>query len=284
MFEYLITNQLLTCLTFVAYPNMKKIIYCFLFMTVLGCKNNDENKDEPANNPPPPDSIGFSIINVYPHDTSSFTQGLVVYKGKLYEGTGEYGTSKLLKTDLKSGRIEKQIPLDSSFFGEGITILNDTVYQLTWKQGKVFVYNEKDLKKVKEFDFDKEGWGITNNGKNLIVSNGTNKLYFYNPSDFKLIKELEVLEAGTPAFNLNELEYIEGYIYANQWQLPYILKIDPSNGKVVGKCDLSEIWKRVKAKDPMSDVPNGIAYDSSIKKIYITGKNWPDLFEIQFSQ
>jgi len=253
-------------------------------MTMLGCKNNDENKDESDNNPPPPDSIGFSIINVYPHDTSSFTQGLVVYMGKLYEGTGEYGSSKLLKTDLKSGRIEKQILLDSMFFGEGITILNDTIYQLTWKQGKVFVYNEKDLKKVKEFNFDKEGWGITNDGKNLIVSNGTNKLYFYNPSDFKLIKELEVLEAGTPAFNLNELEFIEGYIYANQWQLPYILKIDPSNGKVVGKCDLSEIWKRVKAKDPMSDVPNGIAYDSLTKKIYITGKNWPDLFEIKFSQ
>ena len=249
----------------------------------VACKNSDENGDEPVKTPPPPANLSYSILNVYPHDTSSFTQGLVVYKGVLYEGTGEYGTSKLLKTDFKSGRIEKQLLLDKKYFGEGITILNDTIYQLTWKEGKVFVYNEKDFKKIKEFDFDKEGWGITNDGKNLIISNGTNNLYFYNPGDFKLIKELDVLEAGTPAFNLNELEYIEGFIYANQWQLPYILKIDPSNGNVSGKCDLSEIWKRVKAKEPLSDVPNGIAYDSSSKKIYITGKNWPDLFEIQFS-
>lgn len=127
------------------------------------------------------------------------------------------------------------------FFGEGITILNDMIYQLTWKEGKVFVYNEKDFKKIKEFDFDKEGWGITNDGKHLIISNGTNHLYFYNPSDLKLTKDLEIIEAGSPAFNLNELEYIEGFIYANQWQLPYILKIDPANGNVVGKCDLSEL-------------------------------------------
>ena len=250
----------------------------------LACKNSDESQDEPGNPPPPPANLSYSIVNVYPHDTSSFTEGLVVYKGFIYESTGEHGSSKLLKADIKSGKIEKQISLDSVFFGEGISILNDTIYQLTYKEGKVFVYNEKDFKKIKEFAFDKEGWGLTNDGKNLIATNGTNNLYYYNPSDFKLIKEVEVLEAGTPAFNLNEVEYIDGFIYANQWQMPYILKIDPSNGNVVAKCDLSEIWNRVKAKEPLSDVPNGIAYDSSSKKIFITGKNWPDLFEIKFSQ
>ena len=254
-------------------------------MSLLACNNTkDEEHKNDKTKPAAPVNIGYSILNVYPHDTSSFTQGLSIYKGDLYEGTGEYGKSKLLKIDIKTGKIQKEIALGEKFFGEGITILNDTAYQLTWKEKIVFVYTVKDFKRVKEFPLDTEGWGMTNDGKNLIVSDGTNNLYFHNPSDFKLIRTLEVTENGTPTFNLNELEFIDGYVFANQWQYPYILKIDPSNGQVVAKSDLTEIWNRVKQKNPNSDVPNGIAYDPATKKIYITGKLWPDLYEIQFKK
>ncbi|HYM94459.1 MAG TPA: glutaminyl-peptide cyclotransferase, partial [Chitinophagaceae bacterium] len=139
-------------------------------------------------------------------------------------------------------------------------------------------------KKIKEFSINTEGWGITTDGKELIVSDGTSNLYFYDPSTFHLLRTEEVTEAGDLSHNLNELEYINGYVYANQWQYPYILKIDPKNGEIVAKADLTDLWSRVQAKDPQADVPNGIAYDSATKKMYVTGKCWPELYEIQFSQ
>lgn len=225
--------------------------------------------------------ISDSVLKTYPHDTSSFTQGLTVYKGTLYEGTGEYGHSKLLKVDLVTGKKEKEISLDSTFFGEGITILKDTLYQLTWQEKKVFAYTLKDFKKVKEFDINTEGWGITTNGAELIVSDGSNNLYYYNPSTFQLLRTQSITEGGSPSYNLNELEFIDGYVYANQWQAPYIFKIDPGSGTVIGKIDLTSTWNRIKMIDPLADVPNGIAYDTATKQIYITGKKWPELYEIQ---
>ncbi len=202
----------------------------------------------------------------------------------MYEGTGENGHSRLMEIDLTTGKAIRQISLDPKFFGEGITILNDTVYQLTWQNKVVFVYTLRDFKKVKEFPINTEGWGITNDGKNLIVSDGTSNLYFYEPSTFRLLRTQAVTDAGNLAYNINELEYIDGFIYANQWQLPYIYKIDPDAGEVVAKADLNEIWNRIRIKDPQADVPNGIAYDPVSKKIYITGKLWPELYEIQFGQ
>ena len=148
----------------------------------------------------------------------------------------------------------------------------------------MFVYTLKDFKKIKEFPLDTEGWGITTNGQELIVSDGSSNLYYYNPSTFQLLRTQSITEGGSLSYNLNELEYIDGYIYANQWQAPYILKIDPGSGTIVGKIDLTNVWTRVKAKDPMADVPNGIAYDTATKKIYITGKKWPELYEIELSK
>ena len=231
-----------------------------------------------------PAILTYSINNTYPHDTSSFTQGLIVYNNNLYEGTGENGHSKLLKVDLKTGKAEKEVKLEDKYFGEGITILNDTIYQLTWQNNVVFVYTLKDFKKIKEFHINTEGWGITNDGKNLIVSDGSSNLYFYEPSTFRLLRTQSVTDAGSLAYNMNEMELIDGYVYANQWQLPYIFKIDPNSGQVTGKTDLTEMWNRIKIKDPLADVPNGIAYDSASKKIYITGKKWPELYEIQFGK
>lgn len=265
---------------------MKKLLCLVLPAFLAACNNGpdkpaDEGSDDKQGGAP---SISYSILKTYPHDTSSFTQGLLFYKGQLYEGTGLNGKSKLMKVDLQTGKALQAISLDQKYFGEGVTILNDTVYQLTWQNKVVFAYTLKDFKKIKEFTIDREGWGLTNNGSELIASDGSGNLYFYEPSTFRLLRTLSVTDQGTPSFNLNELEYIDGYVYANQYQYPYIYKIDPASGFIVGKTDLTDLWNRIKAVDPAADVPNGIAYDEATKKIYITGKLWPELYEIDFSK
>lgn len=257
---------------------------------LISCNGDDKT---PAPGPEAPlagnvKNIGISVVNTYPHDTGSFTQGLVIHKGQLYEGTGgsdyapEGRTSELLKVNLQTGKAEKTIALDKKYFGEGITILNDTVYQLTWREKVVFVYTLSDMKKVKEFPINTEGWGITTNGKELIVSDGTSNLYFYDPVSFKLLRTQSVTLDGNFLDSINELEYIDGYVYANRWTYPFIFKIDPASGQVAGQIDVTSIWNRIKQIDPDADVPNGIAYDQDSKKIYITGKKWPELYEVQF--
>lgn len=276
--------------------NMKRIIsLAAILLSLAACNDNkndtasgtgkaDNAGGSTAAAPAAPKSISYSIHQTYPHDTSSFTQGLVFYDGSLYEGTGEYGHSHLLKTDLKTGKIEKQVSLGQKYFGEGITILRDTIYQLTWQEKVVFAYTLKDFKKVKEFSINTQGWGITTDGQYLLVSDGSSNIYYYDPSTFRLQRTQTITEGGSLSFNLNELEYINGFLYANQWQAPYILKIEPGSGSIVGKVDLTNIWNRVKAKDPAADVPNGIAYDSTSKKIYITGKKWPELYEVALGE
>lgn len=249
---------------------------------LLSCKSKDKPPVIPVVDGPK--VMGFSIVGTYPHDTSSYTQGLLIYNGVMYEGTGNYGFSKLKKVDLATGKTEKEISLDKKYFGEGVTILRDTVYQLTYKEKTVFVYTLKDFKKIKEYTVDFEGWGLTNDGTSLIISTGGSDLLYYDPSTFKLIKKQAITESGSPAHDINELEYINGFIYANQYKEPYIFKIDPATGVVIAKADVSSMWNRIKAIDPDADVPNGIAYDAATKKIYITGKWWPELYEVQFSQ
>jgi glutamine cyclotransferase len=257
---------------------MKWFFLMVTLITFMACNNDDSNGDETASAP----VISHSITASYPHDTSSFTQGLTFYNGELLEGTGMEGKSKLMAIDLNTGRAKNEISLDSALFGEGITVLNDTLYQLTWKNRIVLVYSAKDFKKIKEYPLNTEGWGITNDGTNLIVSDGSSNLYFYEPSTFRLLRTQGVTEMGNLSINLNELEFINGYVYANQYEYPYILKIDPNSGQVVSKLDLSEVVQRVKAKMPQADVLNGIAFNPQTNKIYITGKYWPELYEIQF--
>ena len=261
---------------------MKKLLPLLLIIVFISCKDKDKEPDPP--HPDTPKSMSYSIVGTFPHDTSSYTQGLVIYQGEMYEGTGNYGFSKLKKVELSTGRTLQEVSLDAKFFGEGITILRDTIYQLTWKQKKVFAYTLKDFKKVKEFDFDFEGWGLTTDGTQLIVSTGGSDLHYFDPSNFKLLKTQTVTDAGSATFNLNELEFINGYVYANQYEYPYIFKIEPSTGKIVAKADLTSMWDRIRAREPRADVPNGIAYDTATKKIYITGKWWPELYEVQFAE
>ncbi|MEY4891721.1 MAG: hypothetical protein RIQ34_333 [Bacteroidota bacterium] len=259
--------------------NYKILIVIAIFLCSCEEKKLDADPLQPAG----PKPLSFSILHTYPHDTSSYTQGLQIYQGNLYEGTGNYGKSALKRVELETGKSVQEIKLDPRFFGEGITILHDTVYQLTWQEKKVFVYTLPTFKKVREFDVSFEGWGLTTDGTNLIVSNGSGELFFYRPSDFTLIRTQVVTEGGAPSYNLNELEYIDGFIFANQYTYPYLLKIDPNSGMVVAKADLSEPWNRNRSLYPKADVPNGIAYDAEKKKIYVTGKWWPQLYEIEFS-
>ncbi len=259
-----------------------KNIFPFLIIFFAACNNSSEVDD---NNHPPAPAISYNIIKVYPHDTASFTQGLVWYNNEMYEGTGLEGESKLLKTDIINGKESLKINLDKNIFGEGITILNDKVYQLSWRNHKVFVYDINSFKKIQEFNWDFEGWGITHNNKELIISTGSNNLYFVNPETFQIENIVGVSDHNGPVGDLNELEFINGFVYANIWNLDYIIKINPTTGKVEGKMDLSGLLhKSGMAFDPNKvNVLNGIAYDSTKNSLYITGKKWPALFEIKLN-
>lgn len=250
-----------------------------LFFTIFGCQQKSNTTPQEENSPQKISPLNFSVVASYPHDTSSYTQGLQIYKGRLFEGTGQYGSSKLMEIELKTGKTLRSIQLNEQFFGEGITILRDTIYQLTWREKKIFCYT-LDFKKINEYEIDKEGWGLTNNGNDLILTNGSGELYFYSPHGMQLIKSQLVTEEGSPTYNLNELEFIDGFVYANQYTTPYILKINPSNGEVIGKADFSSLLNQVQSSYTGAEVLNGIAYDPENKKIYITGKWWPQLFEI----
>jgi glutamine cyclotransferase len=266
---------------------------CLLVFTLLNinaCNNPPKQEEDSTKIPKPPDTISYSVGPSYPHDTSSFTEGLLFYKGELYESTGDpdySGKSRLMKVDLSTGAPKESISLDKKYFGEGMVILNDTVYQLTYQEKVGFMYalTSKGFKKLGEFSFaSNEGWGMTTDGKEIIATDGTSNLYYYQPGTFKLLRTQSVTEAGSLSYNLNELEYINGYIYANQWQAPYILKIEPSSGQIVGKIDFTNLNNEVKSTYPYANEFNGIAYDTATKKLYVTGKNWPKLYEITLGQ
>jgi glutamine cyclotransferase len=262
---------------------MKKIVPAFVFFSVVistGCTNNDNPPTPP---PPPTPSRAYSVVATHPHDTSSFTEGLEFYKGMLIESTGLKEKSKLIQYDLQTGKADKQLELEDRFFGEGVTVFRDTAYQLTYQESTVHVYDAKTFKKIKELPFTGEGWGLTHDSAALIATNGSNNLYFYEPGTMKLLRQTEVNEGGAPAVNLNEVEFINGYVYANQWQMNYILKIDPVKGEVVAKMDLSSIKKQETEQNPKAEVLNGIAYNPETKKFYITGKNWAKIYELQFT-
>jgi glutamine cyclotransferase len=267
---------------------MKKILGTgILILAMISCKNdsNDDEATVPVNAFTTPANIAFNIINTYPHDTSSFTEGLQWHNNALYESTGNYDASKLLKLDLKTGKVDKELALDSMFFGEGITLLNDTLYQMTYKERKVFVYNAKSFKLIKTFENENDGWGMTTDGKDLIVGDGSSNIYYRDPATFKILKIVSVTDNNGPVANINELEYVDGFIFANIWNTDYIVKIDPSSGHVVGRVNLAGILQQAanEIPDPIKgNVLNGIAYNAETKSFYITGKNWPILFEVKF--
>jgi glutamine cyclotransferase len=249
------------------------VVFVFCF---FGCQTK-EKKEAAAE-----DLIEYSIVKIFPHDKTAFTQGLVVEQGRLFESTGQHGTSWIAEVDIATGQQDKKVILDKKYFGEGIAILNNKIYQLTWQTKIGFVYDLRSFEKIREFEYDREGWGITHNGNNLIVSDGTDQLYFLDTLYLKPVTVLKVKDGDVPAEKLNELEFIDGFIFANQWQTNFILKIDPSNGQVVGRMDMTELAEKVFPLNPNADVLNGIAYEKKSKMLLITGKLWPAMVAVKF--
>ena len=220
------------------------------------------------------------VVNRYPHDSNAYSQGLAFVDGALYEGTGKYGRSTLRRVDLKTGRIQQQIPLSNRVFGEGITVWGDTIVQLTWKANVGMVYDRKTFELRQKFRYSGEGWDITQDGRNLIISDGTSTLRFLDPRTFRVVRRLTVRSGGNRIRHLNELEFVNGEILANVWYKDYLVRISPQSGEVTGYVDLSRLWPKNQRPDKEA-VLNGIAYDAVGKRLFVTGKNWPSLYEIR---
>lgn len=224
-----------------------------------------------------PVSIPYTVVRVMHHDSTAFTQGFEINSGYIYEGTGLYGASSLRRLDRESGRVLHDTPLDARYFGEGITIWKDTVVQLTW-QGRIgFLYDKETFESRGSFTYLTEGWGLTQDATHLIMSDGTANLYYLNPNTFAIERVIEVREQGRPVEMLNELEYVNGSIYANIWQTSRIIRIDPATGRVTGTIDLGPV---IQQESP-PEVLNGIAWDPSAKRLLITGKYWSHIYELE---
>ena len=222
----------------------------------------------------------YKIINIFPHDREAFTQGLAFEDGVLYEGTGREGRSELRKIELETGSVLQTRKLPDEFFGEGITVYGDNIIQLTFLSKIGFVYKKDTFELLREFNYPTAGWGITNDGKHLIMSDGTLKLYFLDIETFEQVRQIEVYDRGVSVWGLNELEYVKGQIYANVWPTERIARIAPETGRVLGWIDMKGLLTRQDYSRPV-DVFNGIAYDKKNDRLFVTGKFWPKLFEIK---
>jgi glutamine cyclotransferase len=262
--------------------NVLKVL--FIVILFASCNGNTNSENQSSNGAmPTPATLSYTVLNVYPHDTSSFTEGLIWINGSFLESTGEKQRSYLLKVDPKTGKPEKKVKLGDQYFGEGIAVLNNKIYQLTYQDHKVFVYDMNFNKLPQEFEWPYEGWGMTTDGKSLILDTGGSNIYFVNPESFKIERTLGVVNNNGYVSMINELEYVDGYLYANIWQTNYIIKINAQSGLVEAKADLSDILKSIHPEfNTEVNVLNGIAYNTEKKTFYVTGKNWPSLFEIKF--
>ena len=222
----------------------------------------------------------YRAVAEFPHDAKAFTQGLAIVNGQMFEGTGKKGESTLRKVDLKTGRVELMVRIDPVYFGEGITVLNDQIYQVTWQDRIALVYDVKTLNPVANFRYSGEGWGLTNDGKQLILSDGTSILRFIDPKTFDVVKRLRVHGANGQVDKLNELEFVKGEILANIWYSDRIARISPETGEVLGWIDLSALYPQ-NQRTSKEDVLNGIAYDEASDRLFVTGKNWPKVYEIE---
>ena len=222
----------------------------------------------------------FQVVKTYPHDRTAFTQGLEYHNGYLYEGTGLYGRSTLRKVDLVTGEVVQQIAIPSEYFGEGITLLAGEILQLTWQSHVGFVYGANDFKMRRQFTYTGEGWGLTNDGREVFFSDGTSTIRVLNPKTLAETRRITVTDGATPVAQLNELEVVEGELYANIWNSNRIARISPTTGKVLGWIDLTGLLSPLYRPDQV-DVLNGIAYDAAKKRLFVTGKLWPSVFEIR---
>ena len=263
-----------------------RTLWCIAVAGLAGCTMDDLSRDSAnARVTSAAPVAGYSLVRSWPHDPGAFTQGLELRGGRMYESTGGEGTSSLRETIVETGAIVRQVKLQAGLFGEGITILGDKVYQLTWKSQRGFVYDLASFRRTGEFTYAGEGWGLTNDGQSLIMSDGGASLRFLDPATFSVTRTLTVKEGEREVSSLNELEWVDGEIYANVWMTDSIVRIDPSSGSVTGWIDLEGIFtdsdrRRYLQPDQAIDVLNGIAYDDSTRRLFVTGKWWPRLYEI----
>jgi glutamine cyclotransferase len=230
-----------------------------------------------------PKRNGYKIINSFPHDREAFTQGLVYDKGVFFEGTGQKTGSSLREVELETGKVIRQHNLDNSLFGEGIALIGDRIFQVTWESKVGFVYEKSTFKVLNKIYYPTEGWGLTTVGDKIVMSDGTNILYFYEPEMFTVVSRIEVYDNEKKIDSLNELEYINGEIWANIWMQDLIARIDPATGKVLAYIDLKGLLPEMERKSD-TDVLNGIAYDEAGKRIFVTGKKWPKIYEIRVTE
>ena len=274
---------------------MKKILpAAFLIAFLAGCNSSSTNTtpaEDPNSNPEPP-TLGYSVVNIYAHDTAFFTEGLEFYNGQLFEssGSGNGEDQKPLYpsafgvTNLKTGKVDRKVELNNNtYFGEGITFFDGKIYQLTWKNKTGFVYDAASYKKLRDFSYQGEGWSLTHDSTRLIMSDGTSNIRFLDPNTLAVQSVLGVTDNNGPVSNINELEYINGFLYANQWQTTYVLKIDLGSGKVVGKYNFDSLDAEAKKKFPRAGDMNGLAWHASTNTLYVTGKCWPTIYEIKLN-
>lgn len=260
-----------------------------LLICVAGCKKAEPELVEPvrlsvSSRSKAPDytraeRMKVEVIRALPHDTDAFTQGLFIHEGRLFESTGLVGKSSLREVELETGRVIRKIDIDPPHFGEGIALAGDSIFMLTWQTGAVFRFALEDFRLLEEYEIEGEGWGITYDGERLIMSDGSATLEFRDPADFSSLGRKEILLDGRPVDRINELEYIGGKVYANRWKTDDILIIDPELGVVEAVVDASGLISGITRL--RADVLNGIAYDAAGDRLFITGKLWPNLFEIR---
>jgi len=267
----------------------KTALFFLLIILFISCHNNKNRDSITINSAVTTPAINYTVVNAFPHNDSLFTEGFLFYNGQLFESTGSPDDLSQTKSivgidDLITGKFEKKIELDKTkYFGEGISFFKNKLYELTYKNHLCFVYDAKNFMLLDSLHYNNaEGWSLTSDGANLIMSDGTNMLTYLDPLNFNPVKKLMVNETGSALNNLNELEFINGFIYADIYNTNFIAKIDISNGNVVGKLDMSSLVIEAKNKNPGVDVLNGIAYDSSTDKIYVTGKLWTNIYQVSF--
>lgn len=222
---------------------------------------------------------GYVQVGKFPHDSAAYTQGFDFQGPRLYEGTGLNGRSSLRRVDLETGEVLKQVNLADRFFGEGIVVLGKRIYQITWQNGRAFVYDKRTFKRIRRFRYEGEGWGLTHDGKRLVMSDGTSTIEFRDPKTFEVVDQIEVTEDGEPVPSLNELEWIDGEIFANVYPTNDVVRIDPGTGEVTGHLDMTPL----KEQEPNGEVPNGIAYMPREDRLFVTGKLWSSVYEIELT-
>lgn len=250
-------------------------LYILCLMALLSASAGAESNEDPL------EYFGYRIVNTYPHDPLAFTQGLFFLDGALFESTGLRGQSTVRKVDLKTGAILQRIQLRNEYFGEGITNWDGAIIALTWQAGEGFVFDRETLTRTQSFSYEGEGWGLTQDGARLIMSDGTSILRFMNPETLTESGRLAVTLRGQPLDKLNELEWVNGEIFANVWLTEAIVRIDPRSGAITGIIDLHGLLPEKDRSLGQADVLNGVAYDADTDRLFVTGKNWPHLYEIE---